>query len=82
MMMKVDSVKQCWSGAVNGRDEVTFTATKAETDELRSALAIVDKWQKQALKKVPSAKGADWTMVTYSVKTDKVIVGIESGACG
>lgn len=80
--MKVDNVKQCWSGAVSGRDEVTFTATKAETDELRNALAIVDKWQKQALKKVPSVKGADWTMVTYAVKTDKVIVGIESGACG
>jgi hypothetical protein len=82
MMMKVDNVKQCWNGAVNGRDEVTFTATKAETDELRNALAIVDKWQKQALKQVPSAKGADWTMVTYAVKTDKVIVGIETGACG
>jgi hypothetical protein len=80
--MKVDNVKQCWNGAISGRDEVTFTATKAETDELRSALAIVDKWQKQALKKVPLVEGSDWTMVTYAVKTDKVIVGIESGACG
>lgn len=80
--MKIDNVKECWSGAVSGRDEVTFTATKAETDELRSALAIVDKWRKQALKQIPSAKGADWTMLTYAVKTNKVIVGVESGACG
>lgn len=80
--MKVDNVKQCWNGPVNGLDEVTFTATKAETDKLRNALAIVDKWQKRALKEVASSKGADWTMVTYVVKTDKVIVGIESGACG
>jgi hypothetical protein len=80
--MKVEKVKNVWDGAVNGLDEITFTATKEETDELRNALAIVNKWQKQALKEVPGAKGADWTMVKYAVKTDRVIVGVESGACG
>ena len=80
--MKIENVKRCWSGAVNGRDEVVFSATKEETTELRNALAVVDKWKKKALKEVAGAKDANWTMVDYAVKNYKVIVGVEAGACG
>lgn len=78
--MNLKSFKTIFSGPVNGRTEVIFEATKAETDELRAALAVVDKWKKQALKVAP--KDSDWTMVDYAVKTDTVIVGVENGACG
>jgi len=71
-------------GAVHARAVVTMTGlTRAETDELRKALQIVDKYRLRA----HSASGlrpkdADWSMVEFAVKTDAVVCTVEIGACG
>lgn len=80
-MLKTETVTCLYDGAVRGLHEVSFSSSKEEIDELNKALAVIDKWRKQALKEVPSASGADWIMIRYFV-ADKVIVEVEAGACG
>lgn len=77
------SIKTLDNGPVNGSKEVIISCTKDEADELRKALAIVDKYKKVAYKALKhKEKNADWTMEKYKVKNDRVIVIVESGACG
>jgi protein tyrosine phosphatase len=81
--MKAEEVIKGYDGAVRGERSVVISATKQETDELRAALAVVERFKKVALQAAKvKEKDADWTMLTYAVKTDKVIVKIEDGACG
>jgi len=81
--MKAEEVIKEYDGAVRGRRKVVVSATKQETDELRAALAVVDKFKRVALQAAKvKEKDADWTMLEYAVKTDRVIVTIEDGACG
>lgn len=70
-------------GPLRTGHELTIQATPTQTNELRQALAVVDRWKKRALAAVGhKEKDADWTMVGYAVKTDRVIITVESGACG
>lgn len=81
--MKIENTTTVFNGPVNGEYQVVFSATKDETDELRKALAIVHKWEKEASLAVKqNPKADDFTMYGFAVKTDKVIVTIEAGACG
>lgn len=70
-----------WTGAT-----VTMTElTKAETDELRAALKVVDQYRLRAHRAAgcsPAPKGGDWSMVDFAVKTDTVICTVQVGACG
>lgn len=77
------TVKKIFNGPINGEREVIIELTKEQSGELKQALAVVQRYEKQALKVAKvSKKEADWVMVDYSVKTDKVIVNIQDGACG
>ena len=77
------TVKKIYNGPVNGEWEVTIDLTKEQSEELRKALAVVQRYEKQALKSAEvSKKDADWTMFSYAVKNNKVVVNIQDGACG
>jgi hypothetical protein len=81
--MKLNNTKRLWDGVVNGAESATFDIDINEANELRKALALVYNYQKAAFKACKfKAKDADWYNIQYCVKNDKVIVTIESGACG
>jgi len=62
---------------------VTLETTREAADELRAALAIVDKHKKAAMKALKwQERNADWTMIGYGVKNDAVIVTVEQGMAG
>lgn len=83
--MKVE-VTNKHEGAVYGSATVTMTElTQEETDELRKALKVVDKYRLRAHRASgfsPAPKGGDWSMVDFAVKTDTVICTVQVGACG
>lgn len=83
--MKSKDKKTLYQGAISVKREVTLVPEdlKKDTDELRLALALVDRYKKAALRALKTTeKTADWTMIEYSVKTDCVIVTVDQGACG
>jgi len=86
--MKLESVERGPSGVVWGLTNVSIEITREESEKLRAALAIVQKYEKAALQAVRAkhkynpAKDSDWCEIAYSVKNDKVIVGIRDGMAG
>lgn len=83
--MQARETKILYQGAISYKKEVTLVPPngRAETDELRAALATVERYKRAAFKAMGlNEKGADWTMVDYAVKTDCVVVTVEQGACG
>ncbi len=77
-----------WSSAVAGSHNVTIDIIKEEANELRQALAVIQKYEKEALRsyknklKYNPKKSSDWCEISYCVKNDKVIVTIEDGMAG
>ena len=71
-------------GAISGYTTVRIPGTKEQMDELRAALAVVDRYKRKAMKAGNTVKEnwADWTMVGYAVKTDCVEVKVEQGMAG
>lgn len=72
-------------GPISVNTTIRIEATPEELAELRQALAVVDKFKLVALRAAHAkegAKGADWTMVGYGVKTDCVIVTVHQGMAG
>ena len=72
-------------GPISTKTEVRIEAAPEELAELRRALATVDKFKQVALRAAGAkegAKGADWTMVGYGVKTDCVILTVNQGMAG
>jgi len=89
MSIRIREKKTLYQGAVSHKMEVTLVPDadpgkrgKESTDELRAALAVVDRYRKVAFAALKVGAEADWTMVDYVVKDDCVIVTIEQGACG
>lgn len=83
--MKTRDAKRTYTGAVNCKYEVTVVPPegRADTDELRRALATIDRYKKAALKALGlNEKEADWTLVEFGVKTDCVEVWVQQGSCG
>lgn len=86
--MKIESIENGPGSAVWGLTNISIGITREESEELRAALAIVQKYEKAALKAIQSnrkcnpAKDSDWCEISYSVKNDKVIVGIRDGMAG
>jgi len=71
--------------AVSCSRTIKVEASAEEMVELRAALAVVDKFKSSALHAVgwkDSPQSADWTMVSYAVKSDGVLVTVQSGMCG
>lgn len=82
--MRFRDARTTRDGAVYVAYEVTLLPEKeGDMDELRRALAVVDRYRKTALKALKvSEKNADFTVVGYGVKNDCVIVTVEQGANG
>jgi hypothetical protein len=72
-------------GPCRSKRTVKVEASAEELAELRAALAVVDKFKSAALHTIgwrDSPEAADWTMVGYAVKSDAVLVTVQSGMCG
>lgn len=86
--MKIENVERGAGSVVWGLTNVSIEITKEESVELRSALAIVQRYEKTALQairhehKYNPTKDSDWCEIAYSVKNDKVIVSIRDGMAG
>lgn len=86
--MKTISVERGPGSVVWGSTNVSIEITREESEELRVALAIVQKYEKAALQaiqhkhKYNPVKESDWCEIAYSVKNDKVIIGIRDGMAG
>lgn len=84
--MKILSSKTVRSSAIDSDVEVIigFARGKEEADELRAALAIVQKYQAAATQHTKSKPGAncDWVMLGMAVKNDCVIINVNAGMAG
>jgi hypothetical protein len=85
--MSKPEVRQTYNGAVAARWEVVLPFTSEEdADKLRAALAVVQRYQEQAarLAKVRVGKNGNcnWVMYGFAVKNDRVLVEVQTGACG
>ena len=85
--MSKPEVRQTYNGVVAAVWEVTIPLNnKDEAQELRAALAVVQKYQEQAAKaakvRVGENGNCDWAMYGFAVKNDKVLVKVDAGACG
>ena len=66
---------------------LVFSISNAESNELRDALAVVDKYKNAAIfvvksKKKYDVRTSDWHMVDYCVKDDVVIISVKDGMAG
>lgn len=81
-------VRKVYTGAVSCTDEVTILLPDPkESEVLRQALAVVQKYQDAAAKAIKirvhgKDPNCDWAMFNFAVKNDKVVVLVESGSCG
>jgi len=82
-MPKPEIIDEC-EGAISGYKTVRIPGTKEQMDELRQALAVVDRYKQKAMKVGHAVKEnwADWMMVGYAVKTNCVEVKVEQGMAG
>lgn len=85
--MKLETTRLVQSSAVRDRVDVTFSVIKDEANELRKALSIVQKYEKEAIDAIREDKKgnprlSDWAQVSYCVKNDQVIVSVEHGMAG
>lgn len=85
--MKFKNIKNVSSNAVSGQVDVTFEIDKTEANDLRAALAIVDKYKNAALSAIESEtkfdpESSDWCMISYCVKNDKAIISVQDGMTG
>lgn len=86
--MNIKSIDRVFDGVVSAETAISIEINKQASDELRSALAIIQKYQKAAIKafqnkqKYDPTKKSDWCQISYSVKNDKVIVNIKDGMAG
>jgi methyl coenzyme M reductase beta subunit len=77
--MKLTNKKILYSGAVNGKIEMTIEATEAEIQELKNALVVVNRFKKVLKVK---EKDADFNMYKFNCGKKTVVVTVEQGACG
>jgi hypothetical protein len=81
-------VQNTFNGAVSRTDEVTILLPDPnESEMLRQALAVVQKYQDAATKATKTRvhgkdPNCDWVMFNFAVKNDKVVITVESGSCG
>jgi len=83
--MKVRRIENIYNGPVNAKSKVILEITKEQSEELRQALKLIDRYKDEAiraLKYKAEIKGADWNMFGYAVKNDCVVVEVQVGACG
>lgn len=85
--MKFNSLQERSCTAVSGTVNVTIDTTSEESQKLREALAIIEKYKKLAFEHFKKEKkyaptDSDWHMISYAVKNDKTIVSITDGMAG
>lgn len=83
--MKISRVR---STAVSTTIAVEISIDTQQAEELRRALAVVDKYRKQAIQAVHHyekhhpVRDADFCEIEYGVKNDKVVITVKSGMAG
>lgn len=70
-----------YQGAISHKDDYQFPLTLEQADDLRHALAVLDKYKKQ----LPSGyKDSDWHMIEFGIdgKNNVLHLIVESGMAG
>lgn len=86
--MVINNIENGPSSVVWGSTNVSIRITKEESSELRSALAVIHKYEKAAVQefvkknKYNPTKDSDWCEISHAVKQDKLIVKIRDGSAG
>jgi len=85
--MKILEVKDVAQGAVSGQTDVSISLEPGEAAKLREALALIQRYEKAALKAIKGEKKyspteSDWHNIQYAVKNDRIIVKIKDGMAG
>lgn len=85
--MKILEIKDVFQGAVSGQTDVSIALEQGEAVKLREALALIQKYEKAALKAMREEKNyspteSDWHNIQYAVKNDRIIVKIKDGMAG
>jgi hypothetical protein len=68
--------------AVYGEYDVTFSISKEESNELKKALAVIDKYEKAALEELKETAGGDLRTFRYFLRSNSVIIKVSEGAIG
>ncbi len=82
--MKTLKVESTYNSAVRSITNVVIEMTEKETDELKSALEVIARYEKAALEALERdpIDYSDWQEVSYTIKANKVIVSITEGMEG
>lgn len=85
--MKILEIQDVFQGAVSGQMDVSIALEPGEAAKLREALALIQKYEKAALKAIKEEKKyspaeSDWHNIQYAVKNDRIIVKIKDGMAG
>jgi hypothetical protein len=85
--MKILEIKDVFQGVVSSQTDVSVELEAGEAAKLREALALIQKYEKAALKALKQEKGycvteSDWHNIQYAVKNDRIIVKIKDGMAG
>jgi hypothetical protein len=85
--MKILEIKDAFQGVVSSQTDVSIALEPGEAAKLRDALALIQKYEKAALKALKQEKGysateSDWHNIQYAVKNDRIIVKIKDGMAG
>jgi hypothetical protein len=86
--MNVKNIECVFDGIVSRETKVSIEIDKTESEKLRSALELIQKYEKTAIEafknkqKYNPVKQSDWCEISYSVKNDKLIVNIKDGMAG
>jgi len=76
------TVRTIFNGAMNAKYEVSIPLNKKETEELKSALEVVRKYEKQALDATKVSRKTEAVVIDYLVKSNSVLISVEAGGFG
>lgn len=85
--MKKITVERRDLSVCHSQSDVSIELDNGEAEEIRSALKLIQKYEKIALKAIKEKTKicpttSDWHNVQYAVKNDKIIVIVTDGMIG
>lgn len=81
--MIVEKVEQLCANSTKTKTQVALVISRSESQKLKEAIDLVNKYKKAALEAIPTKEGSplesDWLMLDYDVSSNKVVVSITDG---
>ena len=80
-------ISDVFQSVIWSETDVSIALKPGEAENLRDALALIQKYEKAAFKAIKDKTGncpteSDWYNVQYAVKNDRIIVKIKDGMAG